>query len=163
MKIIVTVLLAAFLLVSCMSANKSSPSETVVPTSTFTSKPKSTLESWGQTSLADTPTAILTDTEATSALTPSGPWLAYLRYGISIVNQDGTGRTILEDLECDGVGIQENPLNRLVIFPRTVYLVQPEATWTLIYREWPCDTDFTGDEKGGLLATIHHSTTNAIP
>jgi len=32
-----------------------------------------------------------------------------------------------------------------------------------IYREWPCDTDFTGDEKGGLLASIHRETDDADP
>ena len=115
-----------------------------------------------------TPTATLisraTSTSMPLLLSPEGPWLAYGRYGLSIVNQDGTGRTILEDPVCIGGGIQENPLNRLVIFPRTVYLVQPGATWKLIYSEWPpCGTDFTGDEKGGLLANIHRSTPDTLP
>lgn len=116
-------------------------------------------------------TATPVATEATSMLTPNGPWLVYLQYGLTIVNQDGTGRAITENPGefpvCNldaGVDIQENPLNRLVIFPRTVYLVQPGPTWTLIYREWPsCNTDFTGNEKGGLLARIYQPTSGAFP
>lgn len=163
MKIIITVILASLLLAACMSADMDTPPETSIPTSTITSEPKMTRESEIETSVADTPTAVPNAAEATPALTPNGPWLAYLRYGLSIVNQDGTGRTILDDLECGATGIQENPLNRLVIFPRSVYLVQPEETWLRIYREWPCDTDFTGNEKDGLLASIYQSTPDAPP
>ncbi|HKY56055.1 MAG TPA: hypothetical protein VJM08_17195, partial [Anaerolineales bacterium] len=96
---------------------------------------------------------------------------AYLQYGLTIVNQDGTGRTITErpgdfpvcNLDA-GVDIQENLSNRLVIFPRTVYLVQPGPTWTLIYREWPSyHTDFTGDERSGLLANIYQPASDVVP
>lgn len=110
-------------------------------------------------------------TEVASALTPNGPWLTYLRYGLSIVNQDGTGRIITERQGempvCDLDGIQENPLNRLIVFPGKAYLVQPGATWTLIYSGWrSCHTDFTGNEKAGFLATIYWpywSTPDALP
>lgn len=156
-------MLVTFLLASCTLATKSTPPETSVPTSTITSEPKSTLESEIKTLVVDIPTVVPKVTEATPALTPNGPWLAYLRYGLSIVNQDSTGRTILDDLECGG-GIQENPLNRLVIFPQSVYFVQPEATWMRIYRGWPtCHTDFTGDEKGGFLASIYRTTPDNLP
>jgi WD40 repeat protein len=114
--------------------------------------------------LAPTATRMPTSTSTPLLLSRQGPWLAYLRYGLSIVNQDGTGKTILEDPACMGGGIQENPLNRLVIFPGAVYLVQPEATWKLIYREWPpCGTDFTGDEKGGFLASIYLTAPDSLP
>jgi hypothetical protein len=117
------------------------------------------------------PTATTVATEVTSMLTPNGPWLVYLQNGLTVVNQDGTGQTITErpgDFPvCSlntGTDIQENLSNRLVIFPRTVYLVQPGPTWTQIYREWPtCDTDFTGDEKSGLLANIYQSKSDAAP
>ena len=163
MKKIIAVLLATFLLAACMQTGTTTPPETSVPSFTITSEPKSTLESEIETPVADTPTAVPKVPETTPALTPNGPWLAYLQYGLTIVNQDGTGRTILDDLECGGTGIQENPLNRLVVFPRSVYLVQPDATWMRIYRDWPCDTAFTGDEKGGLLASIYQSTPDAPP
>jgi WD40 repeat protein len=115
--------------------------------------------------LTPTATPMPASTSTPLLLSPQGPWLAYLRYGLSIVNQDGTGRTILEDAVCGGGGIRENPSNHLVIFPGKVFLVQPESTWKLIYREWPtCGTDFTGDEKGGLLASIdYQSTPDALP
>ena len=110
-------------------------------------------------------------TDVVSMLTPNGPWLVYSDYALTVVNQDGTGLITYRSLEEHPVcgldtdaGIQENPLNRLVIFPRTVYLFQPEATWTLIYQEWPsCHTDFTENEKGGLLASIHQSATGNVP
>ena len=163
MKKIIAVLLATFLLAACMQASTTTPPETSVPSFTITPEPKSTIESETETLVADTPTTVPNVTEATPVLTPNGPWLAYLRYGFTIVNQDGTGRTIVDELECGATGIQENLLNRLVIFPRSVYLVQPQATWTRIYREWPCDTAFTGDENGGLLASMYHSTPDAPP
>ena len=49
MKIIITVLLATFILVSCVPTNKTVPPETVVSTSTLIPQPISTLESWTQT------------------------------------------------------------------------------------------------------------------
>jgi hypothetical protein len=112
--------------------------------------------------------AFPTIVEPTATLTPNGPWLVYLRYGLTIVNQDGTGLTSTgrpdEPPVCNLDGIQENPLSRLVIFPGIVYLVQPEAMWRLVYREWPtCHTDFTGNKNGGLLASIYQSTFDAIP
>ena len=147
---------------------QSLPSETPIIESTSTEPAVLPLFS-----VIESPTATVspTATETAATLTPNGPWLVYLRYGLTIVNQDGTGRTIQgkpdEIPSCNwdtGVGIHENPLNHLVVFPRTIYLVQPEPTWSLIYREWPtCHTDFTGDEKGGLLAGIDQSTADAIP
>jgi len=110
-------------------------------------------------------------TEVVSMLIPNGPWLVYSDYALTVVNQDGTGLITYGSLDehpvCGldtGAGIQENPLNRLVIFPRTVYLFQPEATWTLVYREWfTCrHTDFTGDETRGLLANFHQSASNSV-
>jgi len=81
-----------------------------------------------------------------------------------MVNQDGTTLTEIDPEECGGDGIQESPSNHLVVFPQSIYLVQPEAKWIHIYREWPpCNTEFTGDEKGGLLASIHRETIHANP
>ena len=112
-------------------------------------------------------TATPSPTDVVPTLAPNGPWLAYLRNGLTVVNQDGTGRVAYGSIDerpaCNVDSIQENPLNRLVIFPHTIYIVQPEATWTLVYREWPtCHTDFVGNEKGGLLANIHQSATSNL-
>ena len=164
----VWMLLVLFFVTACQPASTTSPSPQptytqipiIEPTSTEAVIPLPTFE---------LPTTTPVATEVPSTLTPNGPWLVFLQDGLTIVNQDGTGLTITERAGefpvCSlnaGIDIQENLANRLLIFPRTVYLVRPGPTWTQIYREWPtCHTDFTGDEKSGLLASIY--TSDAVP
>jgi hypothetical protein len=116
------------------------------------------------------PTATATSTAAAqptvtntpAPLSSEGPWLVYNEH--FMVNQDGTGRAEITS-DCNPGNIQESPSNRLITFSNTIYLFEPtNATWTLVYRNWPgCGSDYTGDNKKGLLAVMARGIEEDVP
>jgi hypothetical protein len=130
------------------------PTETIiVPSPTVTPSPTMTVQ----------PTA----TEVPIPLSRNGPWLAYKPYYTIenehfMVNQDGTGRVRIVP-DCNPGDIQASPFNDLVVFPGMLYLFAP-LHWTLVYSDWPsCGSDYTGNNKKGLLADMFREYENPIP
>jgi hypothetical protein len=176
------VLLIALILTSCTTAIKIvSPTETAAPTSTFTPIPSAATV---------TPTLTLENLVPTSgptgSLSAEGPWLVYLhnspRLGFADVmpvaaefifmNQDGSGRTSITLPECDDkvsafLMDSRNSANYMAdMGGDAIYIFRPsQATGMLVYRQlWysVCHTFFSGDEKGGLLASFYQAA-NASP
>jgi hypothetical protein len=145
---------------ACQPANSPAPSPTNAPESVAT-----------PTASLPVPLPSVTATGPESALPPAGPNLVYRKptgNELVTVNGDGTGRTSSVVSDCDFASpflMQEDPSNQIAILSGNVYVGQPrKSMWTLAYSPWPtCYTAFTGDSKGGLLASVYHATPNAIP
>lgn len=103
-----------------------------------------------------------TVTNTPAHLSSEGPWLVYNEH--FIVNQDGTGRAEITS-DCNPGDIRESPSNRLITSSNTIFLFEPtNATWTLVYRNWPdYGSDYTGDNKKGLLAVMDRAIEEEIP
>jgi len=177
-----TVLLVALILTSCAPAvTVVSQTETAVPMSTFTPIP---LTATVTPTLS--PENLEPTREPTGSLSAEGPWLVYLHNSPSmgfadvmpvaaefvILNQDGSGRTSITLPECSGqvnTFLMEsgNSVNYMAQYDGGLYLFRPsQATAMLVYRQlWYsiCNTFFTGDEKGGLLASIHQAANDSVP
>ncbi len=164
---------------STPAASPTSPSPIATTTITTTPSTPDTFE----------PTA----TPHISALSPEGPWLVYrqdIYYGMSerydkliVMNQDGSGRTLIKVNGCAGMGdinplvkvpgcdsdypllLEEDPSSRIVNFSGRIMLIQPfQAAGKLLYQGWPSlHTAFTGDNKGGFLASLSAPAEDAIP
>jgi hypothetical protein len=181
-KSIKIVLLVSLILASCApGVTVVSPTETAVPLSTFTSVPLTATA--GPTV---TPENLVPTSAPTSALSAKGPWLLYVhnspRPGFGdlesvppefvILNQDGSGHTSFTLPECHGQVNQfimeaENSVNYMTQYDGGLYIFRPfKATGMLVYqRLWYsfCNTFFTGDEKGGLLASTYQAEGSEIP
>ncbi len=178
-----TVLLVALILTSCTPAvTVVSTTETAVPMSTFTPMPLPT---------SVTPTLTLENlvatSESTDPLSAEGPWLLYLHNSPSlgfadimpvlaefvILNQDGSGRTLITLPECDDkvntfLMDSGNSANYMADMRwDAIYIFRPsQAAGMLVYqRLWysVCNTFFTGNEKGGLLASIYQAANDVSP
>jgi hypothetical protein len=133
------------------------------------------------------PTATPVPTKVTSMLTPNGPWLVYLRNyphpgmadlpdvmaEFGMLNQDGSGLTIIDSSNCREGEVNDFLLNGsdttsyMAWLADGLYLFRPsEATGILVNQElWfsRCHTFYSGDEKGGFLASIHQTAYDVIP
>lgn len=84
-----------------------------------------------------------------------------------LLNQDGSGRTLITLPECYGqvdTFLMEggNSVNYMAQYDGGLYLFRPsEGTGMLVYQR--CKTFFSGDEKGGLLASIYQAADDAAP
>lgn len=171
------VLLFALILTSCTPAIKIvSPTETALPTPTFTPIPSAAI-----ITPSLTPENLAPTREPTGSLSAEGPWLVYLhnspRLGFADVmpvaaefifmNQDGSGRTSITLPECDDkvsafLMDSGNSANYMTdIGGNAIYIFRPsQATGMLVYRQlWysVCHTFFSGDKKGGLLASFYQA------
>lgn len=181
-KNIATVSLIALILTSCAPALTFVPptatalplltSTSIAPTVTFVSTP-----------VQETEVPI---SEPTSSLSAAGPWLVYRHNALSLgyadvagvpeefvlLNQDGSGRTSITLPDCDDQ-VNEflmqgvNSANGMAEIGRDIYLFRPtQATGLLVYRQlWysACDTYFSGDVKGGLLASFYQASKEVSP
>jgi hypothetical protein len=177
-----TALLIALILTSCTPAvTVVSPTEAAVPLPTFTSiPPTATLI---PTSMPET--AVPTSKPMVS-LSAEGPWLVYRHNALSlgyadvgpkpeefvILNQDVSGRATITLPRCnDQVNSflmeGENSANYMAKIGWDIYVFRPsQATGMLVHRQlWYsyCNTYFSGDEKGGLLATFYQAANDVSP
>ena len=172
-----TVLLAALILTSCAPAvTVASPTETASPLPTVSPiPPTATIV---QTS---TPTTVAPTGESTVPLSAEGPWLVYVhnspRLGFAdagpvppefvLMNQDGSGHALITLPECYGQVdsfLMEggNAINYMMQYNGGLYLFRPsQATGMRVYQQ--CKTFFSGDEKGGLLASIYQAADDVAP
>ena len=175
-----TVLLVALILTSCAPAvTVVSLTETTVPT--FSPVPPI-----ATVAPTLTPENVVPTSEPTATLSTEGPWLLYVhnspRPGFAdsesvppefvILNQAGSGHTSFILPECHGQVNRflmegENSVNYMTQYDGGLYIFRPfEATGMLVYqRLWYsfCNTFFTGDEKGGLLASTYQAEDSAVP
>lgn len=175
-----TVLLIAFMLASC------APAGTVVPL-TETAAPLPTVSPVPQTAtLTPTPIPqnIAPTSEPTVSLSAGGPWLVYRHNALSLgygdlmptpeefvlLNQDGSGRTLITLPDCDdqvNAFLMEgnNSANYMANIGGDFYIFRPsQATGLLIYRGYSgCNTFFRGDEKDGLLAAFYQPANDVAP
>lgn len=137
----------------------------------------------GETSSATVHPAVV---EPAFSLIPNGPWLVYRHNALSsgygdlgptpeefvILNQDGSGRTPITLPKCNNkvnsfLMQGENSANYMADIGGDIYIFQPsQATGLLVYRQlWYsyCNTYFSGDEKGGLLASFYQASKNVSP
>lgn len=180
------VLLVALILTSCAPAVTSVvPSETDVAMATFTPIPSTVT-----TTPTLTPENSRLTSEPAGLLSEEGPWLVYLHnvpdlgYGdrmpvapeFVILNHDGSGGTLITLPECrhkvdDFLMESGNPTNYMVDMGSGIYwgiyIFRPsQATGMLVYEQlWysVCATFFTGDEKGGLLASTYRASDDTAP
>lgn len=135
----------------------------VVPKPTATQLPTRTLES--------TPTG-----EPRTSLSEEGPWLVYRHASdfteggpineFVILNQDGSGRTLIKpDHDINTFLMRgENSVNYMIFAYGGLYLFRPSLGTAAIIQSWyPTFAAFTGNEDGGLLASIYQPTNDAIP
>ena len=173
------VLLVVLIVTSCAPAlTVVSPAETVVALPTFTSIPPPATPAPAQT--PEPPTAT---SASTVPLDTQGPWLLYVRNSprpgmmdvpevlpeFILLNQDGSGFTSIalargvDHFLMDG----PNSANYIAQFDGRLYLFRPsDATGVAIcgtIRYFCSDRFFTGDETGGLLASIYQANDDAIP
>ena len=177
-----TVLLVVLILISCAPAATVAPStQATVPLPTSSSIPPTV-------TIAPTltPENVVPTNEPTVPLSTEGPWLVYVhnfpRMGFAdvgpvppefvLMNQDGSGRTLITLPECHGqvdTFLMEggNSVNHTMLHDGGLYVFRPsEARGLLVYQElWysVCKTFFSGDEKGGLLASIYQAAEAAAP
>lgn len=177
-----TVLLMALILTSCAPAvTVVSATETAMPMPTFTPIPLA---------VTVTPTLALENAAPTheqrGALSAEGPWLVYLhntpRLGFAdsngeaaqfvLLNQDASGPTLVTMPECyDQVNAflmnGGDSVNYMAQHDDGLYVFRPsQGTGMLVYRRlWysVCNTFFSGDEKGGLLASVYQAAEDAVP
>ena len=132
------------------------------------------------------PETVVPTSKPTGTLSAEGPWLVYLHNSPSLgfadlgpipaefvlLNQDGSGRTLITLPECyDQVDAflmkGGSSVNYMLPYDGGLYLFRPSAaTGLLVYRQlWysVCNTFFTGDEKGGLLASTYQAEDSAVP
>ena len=106
-------------------------------------------------------------------LSADGPWLVYQRNYFSpgaggggindeftILNQDGSGKKMIEPFQCDVTDFlmnEEGAANYMIENRGAIFLFRPaQASGSLVYRSyWGCGTAFLRQEKGGLLADIY--------
>lgn len=179
-----TVLLVALILTSCTPAVTAvSPTETSVPIPTLSPVPHTTTVTPTPSPENVTPTS-----EPTVSLSADGPWLVYryntLTFGMGdlqpdaeqfiLLNEDGSGRTSITLPECyrkvDAFLMEGgNSANYMADLGDAAgfYIFRPsQATGQLVYRRsWysACNTFYTGDEKGGLLASVYQAADDAVP
>lgn len=172
-----TVLLVTLILTSCAPAvTVISPTETAVPMPTFTPIP---LTATLPPTL--TPENVVPTSEPIVPLSTEGPWLVYVhnspRPGFAdlmpvaaefvLLNQDGSGRTLITLPECYGQVdnfLMEggDSVNYMIQYDGGLYLFRPfQATGMRVYQQ--CKTFFSGDEKGGLLASTYQAADDAAP
>ena len=187
-KIIVPFLLVA-LIVSCTPATTAVPSETAVSTSTFTPVPVRNTQTPAPAATAAptlTPENPVPTGEPTGSLSADGPWLLYVHNSslpgmpgsdevppeFILLNQDGSGRTSITSSGCDrpvSEFLMEggNSDNTMALYADGLYLFRPlQGTGMRVYgQSWytVCNTFFTGDEKGGLLASFYQAADDAAP
>lgn len=182
-KTIVTVLLIVLVLTSCAPAvTVVSPTETAISISASTPIPPTA--TIAPTSTPENPTATSTPTGSLSA---QGPWLLYVHNSphlgfadvaevpaeFILLNQDGSGRTSITLPECGDDKVTNflidgpNSANFLAQYGNGLYLFRPsEATGMRVYEMlWysVCNTYFSGDKKGGLLAIFYQATKDVSP
>ena len=172
-----TILLVSVILTSCAPAvTVVSPTETAVPLPTISPVPATTT-----TAPTLTPENVVPTGEPTAPLSAEGPWLIYVHNSPSagfadlspvaaefvLLNQDGSGRTLITLPECYGqvdtfLMDGGNLVNYMAQYDGGLYLFRPsEGTGMLVYQR--CKTFFSGDEKGGLLASIYQAADDAAP
>ena len=181
-KNISTALLIALILTSCAPAvTLASLTETAMPMSTFTSiPPTATLI---PTSVPET---VVPTSEPIVSLSAAGPWLVYRHNALSlgygdlrptpeefvILNQDGSGRATITLSRCnDQVNSflmkGENSANYMADIGGDIYIFRPsQITGLLVYRQlWYsyCNTYFSGDDRGGLLASFYQALKDISP
>lgn len=175
-----TVLFVVLILASCAPAvTVVSPTETFTPLPTFASiPPTATLSS---TSI---PNTAVPTSESIVPLSTHGPWLVYRHNALTlgyadvpgkpeefvIINQDGSGRTLITLPDCDVDAFfmeNDNSANYMANIGRDVYVFRPsQATGLLVYRQlWfsYCGTYFSGNEKGGLLTSFYQASKDVSP
>ena len=175
-----TALLIALILTSCAPAvTVVSPTETIVPLPTFTSIPPTATPVPALVPQTAVPTS-----EPRVSLSTEGPWLVYRHNALSLgyadvsgvpeefvlVNQDGSGRTLITLPACDVDAFLmegENSANYMAEIGRDIYIFRPsQATGLLVYRQlWYsyCNTYFSGNKKGGLLASFYQASNDVSP
>lgn len=187
-KIIVPFLFVA-LTVSCSSATIAVPSETAVSMSTFTPVPLRETQSAPPSATISptlTPEDELRTSEPAGSLTTNGPWLLYVHNSpfqgmpgsdevlpeFILLNQDGSGRTPVTLSGCYGQVSRflmegGNSDNYMAPYAGGLYLFRPlQVTGMRVYQQsgyTVCNTFFTGDEKGGLLASFDQAAEDAAP
>ena len=174
------VLLVALILTSCAPAvTLVSPTDTAVPPPTFTAIPPTA-------TLIPTfvPNTAVPTSEPIVSLSAEGPWLVYRHNAPSlgyaavaggpeefvILNQDGSGRTLITLPECDVNAFLmegENSANYIAKMGSDIYIFRPsQAMGLLVYRQlWysDCNTYFRGDKKGGLLVSFYQASKDVSP
>lgn len=181
-KNIKAVLLIALILTSCAPAvTVVSPTDTALPQPTFTAIPPTA-------TLIPTfaPETAVPTSEPILSLSPEGPWLVYRHNALSlgyadvsgkpeefvILNQDGSGRTLITLPDCDErvsafLMEGENSANYIAKVGSDIYVFRPsQAAGLLVYRQlWysDCQTFFSGDRKGGLLASFYQASNDVSP
>jgi hypothetical protein len=177
-----TVLLIALILTSCAPVvTVVSSTETAVPIPTSSPVPPS-----ATVAPTLTPENLVPTSEPPVPLSAEGPWLIYVHNSPSpgfgdlspvaaefvILNQNGSGRTSITLPECYGqvdTFLMEggNSVNYMTQYDGGLYIFRPsDATGMLVYGRTSfsaCDTFFSGDEKGGLLARIYQAADDAVP
>lgn len=179
-KIIVTVLLVA-LTTSCGPARTAVPSETTAPMHTPSPIPRTATAAPTRTPAVAVPTS-----EPATALSKKGPWLLYVhnspRPGFAdleaippefvFLNQDGSGRTSMALSRCyDQVSAflmqGGEAQGYLAQYGGGLYLFRPsEAAGMRLHQDswYPiCNTFYSGDEKGGLLASFYQASKDVSP
>jgi hypothetical protein len=175
-----TALLIALILTSCAPAvTVVSPTETIVPLSTFTSIPPTATP---VTTLV--PQTTVPTSEPIVSLSAEGPWLVYRYNALSLgyadvsgkpeefvlLNQDGSGRTLITLPACDIDAFLmdgDNSANYMAEIGGDIYIFRPhDATGLLVYRQlWYsyCNTYFSGDKNSGLLASFYQASNDVSP
>ncbi len=124
--------------------------------------------------------------QPTLSRSAEGPWLVYRHNALSLgyadvgptpeefvlLNQDSSGRTLITLPDCDhlvNAFLMEggNSANSMTDIGGDLYIFRPaQATGLLINRQlWYsyCDTYFSGNEKGGWLASFYQASKDVSP
>jgi hypothetical protein len=179
-KIIVTVLLVT-LTVSCVPATTAGPSETTAPPPIPSPIPPT-----ATAAPTRTPAVVVPTSQPATALSAEGPWLVYVhnspRPGFAdleaippefvFLNQDGSGRTSMTLPGCyDQVSTflmqSGDAEGYLAQYGSGLYLFRTsEAAGMLVHQDYwypICNTFYSGDEKGGLLASFYQAAKDVSP
>jgi len=177
-KNITTVLFIAVILTSCAPAGMAvSSTETAVPLPTASPIPPTA--TFIPTRVPETAVPTI---EPIVSLAAEGPWLVY-RYNVPslergemgpepeefvFLNQDGSGRTLITLYGANTFLMEsENAANYMAKIEWDIYVFRPSQATGLdiCHQLWylGCHTFYSGDEKGGLLASFYQASNDVSP